>query len=184
MSIMSKPDHWIKKILVATPIMGRDSTFHKSVILLYEESVQHIAGLVLNKPTKTPVKTIFKMKGFTPINLSDMVFSGGPVSQEAIMILHSDEWKCNNTLRLNNGFSLTSDANMMKKIHEQDKPKRWRVYSGLSLWNPGQLEGEINSKCWMVVESPTADLILETNPLLQWQKAIDQCSKQMIDKYL
>ena len=26
MSIMSKPDHWIKKILVATPIMGRDST--------------------------------------------------------------------------------------------------------------------------------------------------------------
>ena len=124
------------------------------------------------------------MKGFTPINLSDMVFSGGPVSQEAIMILHSDEWKCNNTLRLNNGFSLTSDANMMKKIHEQDKPKRWRVYSGLSLWNPGQLEGEINSKCWMVVENPSADLILETNPLLQWQKAIDQCSKQMIDKYL
>ena len=58
------------------------------------------------------------------------------------------------------------------------------MYSGVSLWNPGQLEGEINSKCWMVVENPSADLILETNPLLQWQKAIDQCSKQMIDKYL
>ena len=65
MSIMSKPDHWIKKILVATPIMGRDSTFHKSVILLYEESVPHIAGLVLNKRTKTPVKTMFNMNGLT-----------------------------------------------------------------------------------------------------------------------
>ena len=170
MSIMSKPDHWIKKILVATPIMGRDSTFHKSVILLYEESVQHIAGLVLNKPTKTPVKTIFKMKGFTPINLSDMVFSGGPVSQEAIMILHSDEWKCNNTLRLNNGFSLTSDANMMKKIHEQDKPKRWRVYSGLSLWNPGQLEGEMEKDHW-ILSDIDLDLIFEKQSETKWNKA-------------
>ena len=177
-------NNWIRKILVSTPIMGKDSTFNRSVILLYEESVQHIAGLVLNKPSETPVQTIFKIKGFKPLGLKDMVFSGGPVSQEAVMILHSDEWKCNNTLNLGNGFSLTSDANMLKKIHEQDKPKQWRVYSGLSLWNPGQLEGEINSKCWLVIQKPTQDLILETNPLLQWQKAIDLCSKETMDQYI
>ena len=40
------------------------------------------------------------------------------------------------TLRPEYGISLTSDAQMLKKIHEQDQPKQWRVFSGLSPWSP------------------------------------------------
>ena len=39
---------WTNKILVSTPKMRSDSTFDRSVVYLYEESPQHVAGLVLS----------------------------------------------------------------------------------------------------------------------------------------
>ena len=95
MSIMSKPDHWIKKILVATPIMGRDSTFHKSVILLYEESVQHIAGLVLNKPIETmSINELFESSNLNPPDEMKekeiTVYWGGPVNPQHIFFIHQE----------------------------------------------------------------------------------------------
>ena len=44
---------WTNKILVSTPKMRSDSTFDRSVVYLYEECPQHVAGLVINKPTRT-----------------------------------------------------------------------------------------------------------------------------------
>ena len=40
--------NWTGKILVSTPKMGYDSEFSNSVILLYEESAEHVAGIILN----------------------------------------------------------------------------------------------------------------------------------------
>ena len=56
--------NWTGKILVSTPKMGMDSEFSKSVILLYEESAEHVAGIILNKPGTTKAKKIFQVKGF------------------------------------------------------------------------------------------------------------------------
>ena len=174
---------WTNKILVSTPKMRADSAFDRSVVYLYEESPQHVAGIILNKPTRTKLQKIFQVKGFKTINISDLVYSGGPVNQGNILMLHTNEWKCKNTLPLEYGISLTSDAQMLKKIHEQDQPKQWRVFSGLSLWSPGQLEGEINSKCWMTAQ-PSDELALDTPTNLIYEKAVQICSKQIIDKYI
>ena len=95
--------------------MRADGVFDRSVVLLYEESSQHVAGLILNKPTKTKLKKILEVKGFKTVKVQDLIYSGGPVNQESILLLHTDEWGCRNTLKLGNGFSLTSDAQMLKK---------------------------------------------------------------------
>ena len=174
---------WTNKILVSTPKMRSDSTFDRSVVYLYEESPQHVAGLVINKPTRTKLQKIFQVKGFKTINISDLVYSGGPVNQGNIIMMHTNEWKCKNTLPLANGISITSDPQMLKKMHEQDQPQAWRVFSGLSIWSPGQLEGEINSKCWKTA-IPTPELSLETPTTQIYEKAIEICSKQIIDKYI
>ena len=52
--------NWTGKILVSTPKMGYDSEFSNSVILLYEESAEHVAGIILNKPGTTKAKKINK----------------------------------------------------------------------------------------------------------------------------
>ena len=99
---------WQNKILISTPKMRSDSSFDRSVVFLYEESAQHVAGLVINKPTRTKLKKILEVKGFKTVNMQDLVFQGGPVNRESILLLHTDEWSCRNTLKLGNGFSLTS----------------------------------------------------------------------------
>ena len=174
---------WTNKILVSTPKMRSDSTFDRSVVYLYEESPQHVAGLVINKPTRTKLQKIFQVKGFKTINISDLVYSGGPVNQGNIIMMHTNEWKCTNTQPLANGISITSDPQMLKKMHEQDQPQAWRVFSGLSIWSPGQLEGESISKCWMTA-IPTPELSLETPTTQIYEKAIEICRKQIIDKYI
>ena len=174
---------WQNKILISTPKMRSDSTFDRSVVFLYEESAQHVAGLVINKPTRTKLKKILEVKGFKTVKMQDLVFQGGPVNQESILLLHTDEWSCRNTLKLGNGFSLTSDAQMLKKLHEEDEPNQWRCFSGLSVWSPGQLEGEINSKCWMTAV-PSKELLLNTPVEQIYEKAIKICSQQIFDKYI
>ena len=174
---------WQNKILISTPKMRSDSSFDRSVVFLYEESAQHVAGLVINKPTRTKLKKILEVKGFKTVNMQDLVFQRGPVNQESILLLHTDEWSCRNTLKLGNGFSLTSDAQMLKKLHEEDEPNQWRCFSGLSVWSPGQLEGEINSKCWMTAK-PSKELLLNTPVEQIYEKAIKICSQQIFDKYI
>ena len=176
--------NWTGKILVSTPKMGYDSEFSNSVILLYEESAEHVAGIILNKPGTTKAKKIFQVKGFKDIDANDPVYSGGPVNRESIIILHSDEWECGNTLKLENGFSLTSDTQMMKKFALKDEPKQFRFFNGLSLWSPGQLEGEINSKCWLVGDLTDANLILKTPPRQQYMKAVELLGSQTMNKYI
>ena len=177
-------ENWTGKILISTPKMGYDSEFSNSVILLYEESAEHVAGLIVNKPTTIKTKKIFEVKGFKEIEMNDPVYSGGPVNRDSIIILHSDEWKCGNTLSLNNGFNLTSDTQMMKKFALKDKPKHFRFFNGLSLWSPGQLEGEIESKCWLVGTLTNPDLILKTPPGQQYMKAVELIGSQKMSKYL
>ena len=177
-------NNWIGKILVATPKMGYDSEFSNSVILLYEESAEHVAGLMLNKPGTIKTKKIFEVKGFKDIAMNDPVYSGGPVNRDSIIILHTDDWNCGNTLELKNGFNLTSDQQMMKKFALEDKPKFFRFFNGLSLWSPGQLEGEINSKCWLVGDLTDPDLILKTPPRKQYLKAVELLGSQQMSKYL
>ena len=177
-------NNWTGKLLVSTPKMGYDSEFSKSVILLYEESAEHVAGLIVNKPGTIKTKKIFEVKGFKDIAMNDLVFSGGPVNRDSIIILHTDEWNCGNTLQLKNGFNLTSDQQMMKKFALEDKPKKFRFFNGLSLWSPGQLEGEIDSKCWMVGNLTDPDLILNTPPRLQYMKAVELLGSQHMSKYI
>ena len=83
---------WQNKILISTPKMRQDSTFDRSVVFLYEESSQHVAGLIINKPTRTKLKKILEVKGFKTVKVQDLIYSGGPVNQESILLLHTDEW--------------------------------------------------------------------------------------------
>ena len=80
---------FLNKILVSTPVMGTDATFDKSVILIYEESLQHVAGVILNKPNITTVHEVFRIKGFKTTDFrKDKLFMGGPVNHDHVMLLN------------------------------------------------------------------------------------------------
>ena len=169
--------------------MRSDSTFDRSVVYLYEESPQHVAGLVINKPTRTKLQKIFQVKGFKTINISDLVYSGGPVNQGALVLLHTDEWQSKNTAEAGRGYRISSDDLMLEKLSQGNAPIHWRMMSGFSAWAPNQLNMEINGvfpykleNRWLTCKANDS-IIFEYDGEEQWQKCLSLATKQMVDNY-
>ena len=175
------------KILVAHPNLKGNEFFEKSVIYLYEHDTTGASGLILNKVTPYAVTSLVEQKGMEYIG-SDLIHKGGPLSPRAISILHTDDWYNSNTITIN-AFGLSSDNFMLEKLSMGNEARNWRMFSGMCGWAPGQLEAEINGtvpygkdKGWLIVDA-TEDLMFNYDGDDQWVKAVDMCSKSVIQQY-
>ena len=85
-------------------------------------------------------------------------------------------------------YCVTSDKFMLEKMATGTPPVHWRMVSGVSGWGPGQLEAELEGsgpfveKSWLTLPA-TDSILFEYDGDRQWQKGIDLCSQQMIERY-
>ena len=163
--------------LIATEKI-RDSRFEKTVILMLEHDKKGALGIVINKPLGKITLGSFISKIDDPsINKKKLydieipIFWGGPVDENKILILHSNDYK-NETTKKYNNLSTSSDLTTLVKIAEKKGPKKSLVILGLSAWNIGQLDGEIELERWTLSES-SMDLIFEIEDNTKWLKAIN-----------
>ena len=170
------------KILVAHPSL-EDRVFSESVIYLYQHDKSGSIGIVLNKPTTYLFASIMQRKHFD-YESKRVVYNGGPVSEHALVMLHSDDWYSSNTMPLSPGIAISSDEFMLQKIAMGNEPRSWRVFSGMAAWGPGQLEQEISRpQGWLVAEVPNAEKLFSSKGETQWIEAIDLCSQQTINNF-
>ena len=109
---------------------------------------------------------------------SDLVYIGGPVNQNNISLLHTNDWSCDNTLKLNDDISLSSSKQIMQRFQNNDLPRKWRLFFGICGWPPNKLLNEINgdepedkNTSWCVANS-NVDLVFNYDTKLQWSKAL------------
>ena len=170
----------IGRILVARPII-QDPYFKKSVVFIYEQN-DYTAGLVLNKPGTMKFADVAIQKGMSCSPESNVpIYQGGPVNQNALIVLHTNEWNSQNTLVVNNQCSVSSDGLMIHKIASGNNPKGFRVFTGASVWRKGQLEHEMDLNHWLITDFKLSD-IFDTDKRAQWDAAINKAATQMIDK--
>ena len=162
--------------LVATKKM-KDPRFKNTVIIMLENSEKGAVGLVINKPLSSiPLSSlIYKSRDATNkqkelYNVKIPVYWGGPVNENKILILHSEEYKNETTINFKN-ISISSDYNILFEIADNKGPKKHLVILGISSWGEGQLEGEMERDHWTLSEINT-DLIFETNNAKKWLNAI------------
>ena len=158
--------------LVATKQMG-DPRFKNTVIIMLDNDERGSWGLVINKPLgsiplgmlihKLEDKTI-KKKGL--YNAKIPVFWGGPVNQNKILILHSQEYKNETTISYKD-ISISSGNNILFEIADKKGPTNSLVILGISSWFGDQLEGEMEREDWTLSETNT-DLIFETDNNKKW----------------
>ena len=124
------------------------------------------------------------------LDLPGFVYIGGPVNPKNLSILHSSEWTCSNTMRINEEFSLSSSHDMIPRFAVGDIPERWRIILGVSGWAPGQLQGEIegippwkHENSWCVTKSNTK-LVFGNDNNEQWCNAIDQSAQEFAENLL
>lgn len=170
------------KLLVAHPMLN-EGIFARSVILVYQDDGNGTLGLVLNKPTKWTVKGLLADKGLG-YEGTEHIYKGGPVNEQAIVMLHEDNWYSSNTAQVGNGLAITSDVHMMEKLSMDNRPVNWRMFAGITGWAPGQLDMELKSRNgWLTCESNDS-IVFDKDGERQWNKAVQTCASQMINSYI
>ena len=148
------------KLLVATPLIG-DGNFDRTVVFMLTHQEEGAAGVVLNRPSGLLVSDALPQ--WAPhLAPPSTMFIGGPVSNESVVALarvHHDpdqEWWTSvlgpvGTLDLETEAETAADA--LDGI---------RLFAGYAGWSPGQLEGEIESGAWFVVDAHPDDPLTPT----------------------
>ena len=168
----SVKDHF----LIATEKMT-DDRFSKTIIVMLGSDKDGAWGLVVNKPIGSmPIALLMDPSLSTSEEREELykiyikVFWGGPVSTKDIFVLHSNEYRSNSTKDYE-GFSISSDHNILFDVAKNKGPEKSLVILGYSGWGSGQLEGEMERDHW-ILSDIDLDITFDEESNTKWNKAI------------
>ena len=163
--------------LVATGKM-RDPRFANTVIVMLKNDESGSLGLVINKPLGfIPLGSLINKvedqssKQNELYNVKVPIYWGGPVEENIILVLHSKEYRVENTKKYKD-ISVSSGYKILLEIADEKGPKKSLILIGHSGWGSGQLEGEMGGEGWILSEINT-DLIFGIDNANKWLKAIN-----------
>ena len=176
------------KLLIAPPSV-KGNFWAKTVIYVTEDHDRGSVGLVLNKPSKMSIVEFSKQNDIDS-DIPGFIHIGGPMSVNALTMLHSSEWDCANTMQINKEFSLSSSPDLLRRIALGDTPNAYRLFAGLCAWSPDQLDNECqglrgyhHDYSWLIA-SATVENVLETDVRSQWSDSIEHCSLEFVQNIL
>jgi len=175
------------QLLVAPPAQ-KDEMWEQSVIFIYEETQSNSVGLIVNKPSE---RTLAELAAHHNLDYSgdDPIYIGGPVNSNALVMLHTDDWVCTNTMHVGGAWRISSDRTMLDRLCKGDRPRRWRLFLGMSVWTSLQLEGEIkgnppwDKKTAWVTAPATESILFSKSPDRAWKKSLDLAAQSMVSNY-
>ena len=130
-------------LLVASPNLG-DPNFFRSVVLLVRHNEEGAFGVVLNRPSNTPLKEIWAKVSESPCTTEAVIHHGGPCPGP-LMAVHREEFLAESEVLPNLYFATDKD----KLEHLVLKPSETaRFYAGYAGWQAGQLEAEMEQGAW------------------------------------
>ncbi len=174
----SKKDGYLTgKLLLATPFMS-DKRFHKSVIYMCSHDENGAMGLVINSLlpnvkfeevlSQLPIKSEIQID---PAALNMPVLAGGPVESGRGFLLHSNDFKEDQTITVDKDFCVTGTIEALQAIAEGKGPDDKLFILGYAGWTAGQLDAEIKQNAWLVAD-PDPALIFKVQNEDKWDKAI------------
>lgn len=176
---------YVGKILVATPKLDNDPVFKNSVVYLTEQENKVVMGYILNKPSSLLISDVITSMLKTQSMFNEQcIHMGGPVGQEALNLLHSDEWYARTTRHIpSSTLALSSDMVMVEKVGTGNLPQDYKMFAGISTWEERQLAMEIHKGAWLTIDEPKPDLIFSYTGKQAWTKAIEYASQQAVDTF-
>lgn len=166
------------RFLVAHPSLS-DPRFAHAVILMVRHDATGALGLIVNQPVGiaqvTPDEPGAKTENAqhrAPIRLAASF--GGPVEQGKAFIIHSGEYKTEDTIEVAPHVAVTASVQILKDIADGKGPKHMLYIVGYAGWGPGQLEDEMRRPdSWY--EAPVDEALIfggeDTDAV--WEKAVE-----------
>jgi putative transcriptional regulator len=164
------------QLLVAAPDL-QDPNFRETVVYLVHHDQAGAMGLVVNRVLGTgPLDEMLEGLGMPPDGAADLelrVHYGGPVEPARGFMLHSPDYRAEDTVVLSDLVALTVSPGILQDIAAGKGPRRSLFALGYAGWGPEQLESELAAGAWVVVE-PDAELLFDEQPETKWQRAFDR----------
>jgi putative transcriptional regulator len=178
----------IGNLLIAPPAV-KGNFWYKTVIMVTEHHRDGSVGLVLNKRSQMSLCEFGEQMGIE-LDIPGFVYLGGPVNVKSLSLLHTNEWACKNTMRINNKFSISSADDMLPRLAEGDAPESWRLFLGVAGWGPKQLITEVRGEppfteqmSWCTAKS-SLDLVFGSDNKDQWCNALDRSGLEFAQSIL
>ena len=143
------------RLLVALPVLD-DPNFERTVVLVIEHDEDGALGLVLNRPTSTPIEDVlagWDLLAAAPANL----YGGGPVEPRAVVGLAVARPDATSGVAIT-GRIRTVDPTV-DPVTLAGEVERARIFAGYAGWSPGQLEDELEQGAWLVVDAVPGDVV-------------------------
>ncbi len=141
------------QLLVSLPSIQGDY-FSQTVTLLVEHNKEGAFGLIVNRPLNADLGDLLKehnefdfaadLNGIVPL------LETGPVEQNRLFFLHTNEAEFQGSVAINKEISLSTSPNLLKDVSRQQGPAEIVAGLGYAGWSAGQLENEIKSNIWLL----------------------------------
>ena len=157
------------KLLVATPPLV-DPNFDRTVVLMLEHGTDGALGIVLNRPTSTPVVDAVPDWAATA-SAPAVVYLGGPVGIGTVIALarsHTDDPPPGTERVFDRlvAVDLSSDSEALGP-----SLAALRVWTGYAGWAPRQLDDELAQNAWFVLDAVESD-VTTTAPEALWRSVL------------
>ncbi|MCL2505425.1 MAG: YqgE/AlgH family protein [Alphaproteobacteria bacterium] len=168
------------KLLIAAPDMP-DPRFAKTVIYIcYHTKSTGSIGFIINRLFGDVTLAMLLEQLSIDVNpqfAETPVHFGGPLEMRRGFVLHSDDYLCPGTTKINNHIAVTSTSDIIKDLAHGKGPKNSMLILGYSGWTQGQLEQELKLGGWLTVE-PDYNLLF-TSPLeTRWEQSLTKLGVQ------
>jgi putative transcriptional regulator len=153
------------------------------VVYLLDHDEGGSIGVVLNRPTETPVDDVVPRWGLVVASPA-FVFGGGPVSVNGAICVarvadgsvFKPAGQSADPAQAEPKFQPVAGSLATVDLHHgpEDVPVQLieaRVFAGYAGWGAGQLEGEIESGAWFVFEGQDAD-VFDRQPDGMWPRVL------------
>jgi len=135
-------------ILVASEVLN-GSAFAQTVVIVTPVRTGGHIGFIINRPTTLKLEALFPDEP-PARNVKEPVYVGGPVQPRSVFALtRSAPEGAALALPLIPGLVAVLDADSVDRIIEKT-PNAARYFVGFVLWQPGELEDEIEDNLWEV----------------------------------
>lgn len=156
-----------------------DSNFQETVVLLIEYGMEGAMGLVINRPLKVRLATLFPdIKELK--QRQDTVYLGGPVAvNQMLMLIGSPKTPQGSIPVIQDVYLSSSLEELMRLIKNADKNERFRIFAGYAGWAASQLDFERTRGDWHVLKAD-ADAIFTQNPSELWPELIHKATLKWV----
>lgn len=167
-----------------------DPRFQQSVLMITHHDINGTHAVCLNKQSHHMVNDLIRPIGHE-LDPDQPLFWGGPMSNSTLWMLHDTGWSCDNTLTVNDHWSVSSSMRMFNDLGDRPGPQSARFYLGLATWAPGQLEMELEGdqpftkeSSWLLAESTEPDELFSIEPQELWSYACELSGHQAVSRWL